>query len=122
MNHRARPVQISLGLVLLAALLISIAAWRYLNASPLVAGLLAINLATFPLWAWDKFQARRGGWRVPEATLHLVAALGAAGSSLAAMRLFRHKTSKRSFTVLYSVLLVAQVFALLWFLKPPSAE
>ena len=122
MNPRARPVQVSLAVFLLGAVLLGLAAWRYLGASALVSLLLAINLATFPLWAWDKLQARRGGWRVPEATLHVVAAMGASGASLISMRLFRHKTSKRRFTILYSVLLVLQIFGLLWYLRPPSAE
>ena len=115
-------MQISLAAVLLGSILIGLAAWHYLGASALVSALLAINLATFPLWAWDKFQARRGGWRIPEATLHLVAALGAAGASMISMRLFRHKTKKRSFTILYSVLLVLQLFGLLWYLRPPTSE
>ena len=121
-NPRSKPVRVSLGLVVALAIVLGYLAWRYLGVGLLGAWLIAINVAVFPLWAWDKFQAGRGGWRVPEATLHLVAALGAAGTSLVCMRWFRHKTQKRKFTVLYSALLVAQIFALLWYLKPPSAD
>ena len=120
MNSRANPVRLSLGLFILGALLLTVTGWHYLDLPFLTTTVIALNLATVPLWGWDKLQARRSGWRVPEVTLHTVAVLGSAGTSLICMHLFRHKTSKRSFTVLYSVLLVLQVFALLMYLRPPS--
>lgn len=120
MTSPAKPVRLSLGLFTLGALLLTFAGQHYLGLHLVAAVLVATNLATYPLWAWDKFQARRNRWRVPEPTLHLVALLGSAGSSLICMHLFRHKTRKRSFTVLYSALLVLQVFALLMYLRPPS--
>ena len=42
----------------------------------LIAALLLINLLAFILYGIDKQKAKRGAWRIPEATLLLVAALG----------------------------------------------
>ena len=111
-NPRSKPVRVSLGLVVALAIVLGYLAWRYLGVGLLGAWLIAINVAVFPLWAWDKFQAGRGGWRVPEATLHLAAALGAAGSSLVCMRWFRHKTRKQPFAALLNTVLLAQFGAL----------
>ena len=59
--------------------------------------LLGLNLLTFLAFGHDKFRARRGGRRTPEATLLLLASLGGFPAGWLAMRLFRHKTIKRSF-------------------------
>ena len=68
------------------------------------------------MWGWDKWQARRGGPRVPEAVLHVMAAAGATPASFAAMEVFRHKTLKRHFRILYTVLLIVQIALLLYFM------
>ncbi|MEM7577620.1 MAG: DUF1294 domain-containing protein [Planctomycetota bacterium] len=55
------------------------------------------SLVAAALVAWDKRQARRDRWRVPEATLHLWEILGGWPGSLWARRRLRHKTAKRSY-------------------------
>ena len=40
----------------------------------------------------DKSKAKRNAWRIPEATLFLVALLGGAIGSTLGMHFFRHKT------------------------------
>lgn len=40
----------------------------------------------------DKRRAIRHEWRIPEATLFLIALLGGSMGSIAGMQLFRHKT------------------------------
>ena len=59
--------------------------------------LAATNLFAVALVGWDKRCAIRGGRRVPEARLVALVYLGALPGLLLAMRLFRHKTVKRSF-------------------------
>ena len=66
-------------------------AWTFLGA------LVVVNLAAFFVFGIDKWKARRGSWRVPEQTLALLGFLGGWPGALLAMRLFRHKTRKKSF-------------------------
>lgn len=69
---------------------------------------LAINLIAFILYGADKYQAKRGGWRVSESTLLLAALLGGGIGSYAGMKLFHHKTRKAHFAVTNAVLAVLQ--------------
>lgn len=62
-----------------------------------IAALGLINLAALFAFGIDKWKAKRAVWRVPEATLALFGLLGGWPGALLAMRLFRHKTQKRSF-------------------------
>ncbi len=77
-------------------------------------------LVSAGLIGWDKRQARRGRWRVPEATLHLWEVLGGWPGSWIARRHFRHKTAKRSYVwtaraaAAVHVVTVAAIVALLY--------
>ena len=64
-----------------------------------------VNLAAFALYGIDKRRAKRGKWRVPEATLLLIAVIGGSVGALAGMYLFRHKTRKPKFSVGVPVIL-----------------
>lgn len=54
--------------------------------------LVCINLAGLASMGIDKRRAIRNEWRIPEATLFLIALLGGSMGSIAGMQLFRHKT------------------------------
>jgi len=69
----------------------------------LLTWLAIINLITFLAFGWDKWRARRSGWRTPEKTLLLFAALGGWPGGLFGMSLFRHKTAKGTFKFKYAV-------------------
>lgn len=58
---------------------------------------IGINAATFLAFGLDKWLAGRSGQRFKETTLVWLAALGGWPGGLLGMRLFRHKTAKRSF-------------------------
>lgn len=79
--------------------------------------LLIINALGFLLMLVDKFKARRGLWRIPEATLMGVAALGGSIGSLAGMYLVRHKTQHPKFTLGIPAILVVQIALAFWLLR-----
>lgn len=56
-----------------------------------------MSLVTFAAYGWDKFSARRGKWRTPESTLHLMGLAGGWPGALVAQSLLRHKSSKQKF-------------------------
>jgi uncharacterized membrane protein YsdA (DUF1294 family) len=72
---------------------------------------LVVNMLTACVYAYDKWQAKRGGGRVRERTLLGLAAVGGAVGALGAMRLVRHKTRKPAFRVGVPALLVLQAGA-----------
>ena len=58
---------------------------------------LYIILLTFIIYGIDKYKARHNHWRVREASLLLLAALGGSIGALLAMKVFHHKTQHRKF-------------------------
>lgn len=82
--------------------------------------LLIINAVGFLLMLIDKQKARNGQWRIPEATLMTVAAIGGSVGSLIGMYTFRHKTRHAKFIVGVPALLIAQLLlavAIAWIVK-----
>ena len=73
--------------------------------------LLGINMATLWSYAADKNAARRGGWRIPENQLHLLALLGGWPAAWLAQQNMRHKSSKTSFRAVYWLTIVAHCAA-----------
>ncbi len=71
--------------------------------------LLASNLLTFVIYGIDKHKARHNRWRIPEATLLLLAALGGSIGALLAMRAFRHKTQHKKFRYGVPAILLVQL-------------
>ena len=76
--------------------------------------LLIINAAGFLLMLADKYKARKKLWRIPEATLMGVAALGGSVGSLIGMYTVRHKTRHPKFYIGIPVILALQIAAGLW--------
>lgn len=75
----------------------------------LPAYLLLMNAAGLVLMFADKKKARAGAWRIPEATLMTVAALGGSLGSWAGMYLFRHKTRHPRFFLGIPAILILQL-------------
>ncbi len=74
----------------------------------------AISLVAVIITVFDKRRAVRHGWRVSEATLLAVAALGGSAAMLLTMMAVRHKTRKLKF-MLGIPLIIACQLALLFF-------
>ena len=75
--------------------------------------LAAVNLFGLIIMGVDKSRAKRRKWRIPEATLFLVAIIGGSVGSIAGMYLFRHKTKHWYFVAGMPVILVLQIIAAL---------
>jgi uncharacterized membrane protein YsdA (DUF1294 family) len=78
--------------------------------------LLIINAVGFLLMLVDKYKARKKLWRIPEATLMTVAAIGGSIGSLLGMYTFRHKTKHIKFTLGIPAILAVQIALALWLL------
>ncbi len=78
--------------------------------------LAVINLAAFAAMGRDKKAAQRGTRRTPERTLFMLAILGGSPGAMAGMKVFRHKTKHRSFTIGMPLILTLQLALLSWFL------
>lgn len=117
----AGPVQHP-GLKMLALLVLCvIPAYGALRLSlqgglPVVALLYAgVSLLTFILYRQDKIRAGVGGWRIPENWLHAAELLGGWPGALVAQQVYRHKTRKLSFQIVFWVIvLVHQVAWVSW--------
>jgi len=110
-----RPTRVFglLGLAMAGAA--GFAAWR-IGLEPLWAYLLAVSVATFVLFGLDKGRARRSRGRIPEAVLHLAAAIGGSAGALAGMLVFRHKTRKTRFQAVFWLIVAAQIAAIALYL------
>ncbi len=71
--------------------------------------LLTVNLLTFVTYGIDKQKARHNRWRVREASLLLLAALGGSIGALLAMKVFRHKTQHKKFRYGVPAILIVQL-------------
>ena len=77
--------------------------------------LLLINALGFLLMLIDKWKAKHNRWRIPEATLMGVAAIGGSIGSLVGMYTFRHKTKHIKFTLGIPLILAVPLAALAYF-------
>jgi len=74
----------------------------------------ALSLTAFVAYGWDKLQAKRGGWRVPEKNLHVLALIGGFAGAFLGMRVFRHKTKHPMFAVMIGVSVVVHGGVWVW--------
>ena len=71
--------------------------------------LLAVNIATFFLYGIDKYKAKRGLWRISEATLLTIATIGGSIGACAGMRLWHHKTMHKKFKYGIPLICIMQI-------------
>ena len=71
--------------------------------------LLIINALAFIVYGIDKLKARKGWWRIPEATLLLLALVGGSIGSWLGMKVWHHKTMHRKFQYGLPAILLLQL-------------
>lgn len=74
-----------------------------------LAAVVVLSLTSFVFYGYDKRQAALGGRRIPEATLHWLALFGGIPGAIAGQQVFRHKTQKLSFRVVFWLVVVVHV-------------
>jgi len=79
----------------------------------------AINLIGFALMGIDKYKAKKRAFRIPEATLFIVAIIGGSIGSIIGMYAFRHKTRHRSFVYGMPFILIVQIALAVFILNAP---
>jgi len=60
-----------------------------------------MSLATFIVYGIDKRRAKQEGDRISELKLHILSLLGGWPGAIAGQKLFRHKTHKKSFGLIF---------------------
>ena len=71
--------------------------------------LLAVNITSFLLYGIDKYKAKKGRWRISEATLLLMAVIGGSIGAWVGMRIWHHKTMHKMFKYGIPVIIIFQV-------------
>ena len=76
--------------------------------------LLAVNAVTFIVYGIDKYKAKHAKWRISEATLLLLAAIGGSIGAWCGMKVWHHKTMHKKFKYGVPVILLLQVALAVW--------
>ena len=76
--------------------------------------LLTVNALSLYFMLADKCKAMKNAWRIPEATLLGLAAIGGSLGAWLGMVLFRHKTRHPKFYLGVPLLLILHIALLLW--------
>ena len=71
--------------------------------------ILGVSVASFFTYGYDKTIAGRNVTRVPEVVLHLLTLLGGTLGSFLGMQIFRHKTQKKSFQLVFWAIAIVQI-------------
>ena len=61
------------------------------------------------MYGIDKYKARKGRWRISEATLLMMAVIGGSIGAWGGMRLWHHKTMHREFQHDIPVIIIMQI-------------
>ena len=82
---------------------------------PAIFGIYTVfSLMTFGVYAYDKSAARKGAWRTPEKTLHLLSLAGGWPGALVAQQQLRHKSRKASFRAVFWMTVLFNCGVFVW--------
>ena len=85
----------------------------------LTAYFASVNFVGFALMGIDKYKAKKRAFRIPEATLFIIAVIGGSVGSLIGMYTFRHKTRHWYFLYGMPAILIIQVLLVLLLVTSP---
>jgi uncharacterized membrane protein YsdA (DUF1294 family) len=77
--------------------------------------LIALNVVTFVVYGLDKWKATHGKWRISEATLLILAAVGGSIGAWCGMKVWHHKTLHKKFRYGIPAIIVLQIAAIVYF-------
>ena len=77
--------------------------------------IVVINLVSFMMFGIDKYKARRGQWRISEATLLAVAAIGGSIGVWMGMKVWHHKTLHSKFRYGVPIILLVHIALMAYF-------
>ena len=83
--------------------------------SYLIYYLLVINAATFIIYGIDKDKAKKVKWRISEATLLTMAAVGGSIGAWLGMKAWHHKTQHRKVKYGVPIILLIQIALMIYF-------
>lgn len=81
-----------------------------------LAYMMIVNAGTYWLYGVDKKRAKRKERRIPERVLIMLAIAGGSLGAYIGMGVFHHKTRKPRFSVGIPLILLVQIFLLVYFL------
>ena len=79
---------------------------------------LGVSAITFLAYASDKSAAKKGAWRTPEKTLHMLALFCGWPGALLAQQMLRHKSAKQEFRAVFWATVVLNVLGFLYLASP----
>ena len=83
---------------------------------------LLVSMLTFVVYAKDKSAAKRGAWRTPESTLHLLALACGWPGALVAQKKLRHKSKKQEFRLVFWLTVIINIGIFIWLHTPTGAS
>ncbi len=76
--------------------------------------ILCINAVAFIMYGIDKYKAKKAKWRIPEATLLLLAVLGGSIGAWLGMKAWHHKTMHKKFKYGIPAILFLQIAVMIY--------
>ncbi len=84
--------------------------WFYI----IIGYLLLANVVSFITYGIDKYKAKKGKWRISEATLLLMAVVGGSIGAWLGMKAFHQKTMHKKFYIGVPAIIILQIAFAVW--------